>query len=85
MAQPLFQTEKVASPEVEKEAHDLYDYHPWTPKQEEAGARVREALVQAHLAIVGNVPPGPDRTVALRKLRDVRMDCNSCITHGGRY
>ena len=85
MAQPLFHTEKVASPEVEKEAQDLYDYHPWTQKQVEAGARVREALVQAHLVIVGNVPPGPDRSVALRKLREARMDANSALTHSGRY
>ena len=85
MAQPLFQTEKTVSPEVEKEARDLYEYHPWTPKQTEAGEKVREALRQAHLTIVGNVPPGPDRTVALRKLRECRMDANSAISHSGRF
>ena len=85
MAQPLFQTERVVSPEVEKEAQDLYEYHPWTEKQIEAGKAVRAALIAAHLVIVGNVPPGPDRTVALRKLRDARMDANSAITHSGRF
>ena len=83
--QPLFQTERVSSPEVIKEADDLYEYHPWTEKQQEAGKKVRDSLKAAHIVIVDNVPPGPDRTVALRKLRDVRMDCNSCITHGGRF
>jgi hypothetical protein len=85
VAQPLFQTEKVVSPEVEKEADDLYEYHPWTEKQKEAGENVRKALRAAHLVIVGNVPPGPDRTVALRKCREVRMIANSGITNGGRY
>jgi hypothetical protein len=85
MAQPLFQTEKVVSPEVEAEAKDLYEYHPWDAKQTEAGNNVREALIHAHLTIIANVPPGPDRTVAIRKVREARMDANSGITNGGRY
>lgn len=35
--------------------------------------------------IVGCVPPSPDRSAAIRKIREARMDCNSAITHGGKY
>jgi hypothetical protein len=85
MAKALYHIEKVASPEVEAEAKDLYTYHPWNEKQKEQGEAIRDALMKAHLIIVGNAPPGPDRDVALRKLREARMDANSAITNGGRY
>lgn len=85
MGQPLFQTEKVINPEVEKEVRELFEYHPWTDKMTEAGTSVRESLIQATLVIIKNVPPGPDRTTAIRKLREARMDANSAITHGGRF
>lgn len=64
---------------------DQYAYHPWTPEKIAAGNIVREALIDAAKAIILNVPPGPDRSVALRKLREARMDANSAITHGGKY
>ena len=35
--------------------------------------------------IVELVPPGPDRTVAIRKIREARMDANSALTFGGKY
>jgi hypothetical protein len=54
-------------------------------EQVEAGRRVRRALSDAVLQIIRDVPPGPDRTVAIRKIREARMDANSAITHGGKY
>lgn len=27
----------------------------------------------------------PDKSVAIRKIREARMDCNSAITHDGKY
>ena len=64
---------------------DQYDYHTWTPEQIANGKRVRTALENAVAVIIECVPPSPDRSVALRKLRECRMDCNSSITHRGRY
>jgi hypothetical protein len=72
------------TPEVEAAIDDAFEYHKWTPAQVEAGSRVRRALADAVKIIVADVPPGPDRTVAIRKIRDSRMDCNSAITHGGK-
>lgn len=64
---------------------DMFEYHKWTPEQIEAGRLIRVALADAVKTMIVHVPPSPDRTVAIRKLRDARMDCNSAITHGGKY
>ena len=73
------------SPEVESAIEDAFEYHKWDDAKVKQGAAVREALANAVKAIVQNVPPGPDRTVAIRKCREARMDANSAITHGGKY
>jgi hypothetical protein len=85
MPLPSFQTEKVASPEVEEEVRELLSYHKLTDPQIEKGQAVREQAIQLVLTIIRNVPPGPDRTVAIRKIREAVMDANSCITHNGRF
>lgn len=64
---------------------NAFRYHPWNAYQVQCGDQVRDALVAAAKAILRNVPPGPDRSAALRKLREARMDANSAITHGGRF
>lgn len=73
------------TPEIAAAIDDAFLYHPWTPEQEAKGNAVRGALIAALRVIVENVPPGPDRTAAIRKLREARMDCNSAITHDGKY
>jgi hypothetical protein len=82
---PNFLHAKSLTPEVEAAIDDAFEYHAWTPDQVENGKNVRKALADAVKVIVANVPPGPDRTVAIRKIREARMDANSAITHGGRY
>lgn len=71
--------------EVSTAIDDAFEYHPWTPEMVEHGKFVRQALAHAVKTIVAHVPPGPDRTVAIRKIREARMDANSAITHGGKY
>ena len=78
-------TRVIEGGDVEKAIDDAFEYHPWTEEQVMKGKGVREALATAVKVIVANVPPGPDRTVALRKIREARMDANSAITHGGKY
>lgn len=73
------------TPEIEKEIDDAFDYHKWTAEQETAGQRIREALAEAVKIVVAFSPPCPDRTTAIRKLREARMDANSAITHGGKF
>jgi hypothetical protein len=73
------------TPEVDKIVEDMFTYHQWGPEEMQKGNAVRNALSSAFRVIIANVPPSPDRSAALRKLRDARMDCNSAITHGGKY
>ena len=76
------------TPEVEAaidDAFEYHEYHPWDGDQQKKGARIRISLAVAVKAIVANVPPCPDRSAAIRKIREARMDCNSAITHGGKY
>ena len=72
-------------PGIVEQVHDMFQYHAWTDEMIAKGTAVRAALEEAVLAILRNVPPGPDRTVAIRKIREARMDANSAITHGGKY
>lgn len=71
--------------EVEQIIDDAFTYHSWDADQKARGAVVRDALKEAVRAIITVVPPGPDRTVAIRKIREARMDANSAITHQGKY
>ena len=64
---------------------DMFEYHRWNDDQIAQGAKVRAALAEAVKVILDCVPPGPDRTVAIRKIREARMDANSAITHHGLY
>lgn len=80
-----FTRAKDLTPEVIDSIDDAFRYHPWSLLQAELGASVRHALAEAVKVIVANVPPSPDRSAAIRKIREARMDCNSAITHGGKY
>lgn len=73
------------TPEVAAAIDDAFQYHPWNDQQMDAGVAVRAALAEAVKVIVHHVPPCPDRSAAIRKLREARMDANSAITHNGRY
>ena len=73
------------TPEVAKAIDEAFDYHPWNETQQAMGSAVRAALADAVKVIVAAVPPSADRSAAIRKIREARMDCNSAITHGGKF
>jgi hypothetical protein len=73
------------TPEVAAAIDDAFEYHAWNDAQMDAGVTVRKALADAVKVIIDNVPPSPDRSAAIRKIREARMDCNSAITHNGQY
>lgn len=64
---------------------DMFEYHKPTDAQLIKFEKVRAALISAANVIIANVPPSADRSAAIRKLREVRMDCNSAISHNGKY
>lgn len=72
------------SADIQFAVMNLFGYHPWSPEQMARGREVRITLEQAYQQIIASVPVCPDRTVALRKLREVALDCNTAITHFGR-
>ena len=75
----------VLSPDLKQKIEDMFLYHPWDSEKVAHGEAVRNVLIHAVGVIIEHVPPGPDRSVAIRKLREARMDCNSAITHEGKY
>jgi hypothetical protein len=74
-----------ATGEVATAIDECFTFKLWDAVMVEKGTAVCKALAEAVKVIIDNVPPGPDRTVAIRKIREARMDCNSSITFGGRY
>jgi hypothetical protein len=76
---------KVLTPRAEQQIDDMFEYHRWTDEQVEHGKKIRQALADAVKIIIEHVPPSPDRSAAIRKIREARMDCNSAITHNGKY
>ncbi len=80
---PTMATE--ASPEVRNQIADMFLYHPWDAEKAKRGEKVREILAAAVAVIIDNVPPCPDRSSAIRMIRQARMEANSAITHDGKY
>lgn len=74
MIQADFTRATELTPEVEAAIDDAFEYHKWDAEQIEVGMCIRNALARAVKALVQYVPPCPDRTVAIRKLREARME-----------
>ena len=73
------------TPEVEAEIDNAFEYHKWTDEQVAAGSKIRKALADAVKQIIAGAPPCPDRSSAIRMIRQARMEVNSAITHNGKY
>lgn len=72
------------TPEVEEAIDAAFEYQPWDADQTKRGIEIRTSLANAVKALVANAPPCPDRSAAIRKIREARMDANSAITHKGK-
>lgn len=66
---------------------DLFIYHPPTPEQAAKYERINAAAKAFALVIHNECPQSPDRTAAMRLLREARMTANSSIATktGGLY
>lgn len=62
---------------------EVMTYHAPTPEMLHKFDAVREACIACARAIIEHCPQCADRTVALRKLREVRMDANASIALNG--
>lgn len=74
-------------PEAEKDViEELFTYHAPTEEQNAAYLAIREKAKELARVIDANCPRGPDRTAAIRKLREAVMTANACIaTHNAVY
>jgi len=59
--------------EVGQTVEDMFEYHKWDTDQTNSGYYVRRALADAVKVMIDHVPPCPDRSAAIRKLREARM------------
>ncbi len=71
--------------EITAEVVNQFEYIRPGPAQVEALEKLRAALIEVTLLLVEIVPACPDRSVALRKLREVSANAQSAIWHRGRY
>lgn len=62
---------------------EVMTYRPPTPEMLPHFDAVREAVIACGQAILDHCPECADRSAALRKLREVRMDANAAIALGG--
>jgi len=64
----------------------LFTYHQPTPAQEQSYLEIRSAAKDLVRIIDRHCPPGPDRTTAVRKIREGVMTANASIaTQNAQY
>ncbi len=64
---------------IERMLDDLFTYHPPTPEQLEKYARISESMRAAARVVLQTCPASPDRTAAIRLIREARMTANASI------
>ena len=67
------------APEQPDAIKTLFTYHPPTPEQVEQYVQIRAAGESLARVIHACCPPGPDRTAAIRKVREAVMTANASI------
>lgn len=64
---------------------NLFTYHAPTEEQKEAYSIIREKAMEFATIIDENCPESPDRTSAIRLLREAVMTANASIATGGGF
>lgn len=62
---------------------DVFTYHPPTPDQVAAYARIRDSAAELARVILDNTPVSADQQAALRKLREAVMTANAAVALRG--
>lgn len=71
--------------EVRESIADAFKYHAWDADKTQRGNQVRKVLEDAVVTIINCVPPSPDRSSAIRKIREAAKDANGAISLEGKY
>lgn len=79
--------ESVAAENVDSLMDDLFTYHPPTPEQAERYKAINEAAKAFAKVVHMACPQSPDRSAAMRLIREARMTANASIAtkSGGKY
>lgn len=64
---------------TEDDIHHFFTYHPPTPDRVEAYNELRKSAESFALTIFRYVPPGADKSAAIRKVREAVMTANAGI------
>lgn len=64
---------------TQEQIDNWFIYHPPTEVQVGQYLALRDAAKKFAQCIVGNCPPGPDTTAAVRKVREAVMTANAAI------
>jgi hypothetical protein len=76
----------VDAPAPKDALSELFTYHAATPRQEEDYRAIRGGALSLARIIDRCCAPGPDRTTAIRKLREAVMTANASIaTNNASY
>ena len=62
---------------------EIFQYHSPSPFQQKAYETIREAAKHFAAVLIANTPACPDRTAALRKVREAVMTANAAIALDG--
>lgn len=73
--------------QLEELADDLFRYHPPTEEQKAKYDAINKAAKDFFKVVHANCPQSPDRTAAVRLIREARMTANASIAtkSGGLY
>lgn len=75
-----------AVPAPKDQIEELFTYHAPTDEQKLKYIAIRSKAMEMARVIDAQCPGSPDRTVAIRKLRECVMTANASIaTNGGHY
>ena len=69
--------------EILKRAKNTVAYHPFTDEQKERSERIRAAAASLIAEIQVNADTGPDKSAAIRKVREAVMTANAAIALRG--
>ena len=58
---------------------NFFTYHPPTDEDIQHYSAVNDAALALARVIITHCPPSPDRSTAIRKVREARMDANASI------
>lgn len=67
---------------TQQELENYFSYHPPKGDQVERYGNIREAGLLMAQVVIDNTPPGPDQSVAIRKIREGVMMANAAIACG---